>query len=400
MTDAERRLAYPGWRVAGAGTLAVFFAALVVVTFPVLLKPLSREFEWSRQQVSMAFAIAAGTAALFAAPLGAVLDRVDPRRVILPALALFGCAFAALALLTPSLAQLYAMFALLGALGIAISPVAWARPVSCWFSRRRGLALALVVAGGALGGVLHPPLLEALIRAAGWRPALIVLGLATLLFGTPLAARWLRAPPAAGRQTAAAEGVSFGAGLRDLRFWILAVCILCGTLVQNGVIVHLHALLTDRGVEPARAALALSLMAASALAGRLVTGSLIDRCFAARIGSILLLLAAAGAFLLASSQDFPGAVLGAALVAFGTGGEADIVPYLLSRCFGLRSFSALYGAAWMAGGIGGGLGPVLLGRAYDRSGSYDGALSALGIVALFAALALLALPRARAQRFA
>jgi MFS family permease len=396
--DAERSLAHPGWRVAAAGSVAVFFAALVMVTFPVLLKPLSAEFGWSREQVSAAFAIAAGTAALLAAPLGALLDRIDARRVVVPALAAFGCAFAALALLTKHLAQLYAMFALLGGLGIAISPVAWARTVSSWFTERRGLALATVVAGGAVGGMLHPPLLEALIGLAGWRAALAILGLAALVLGVPLAARWLRAPPlAAARSGAAAEGVAFGDGLRSLPFWILALCILCSTSVQNSVLVHLHALLTDRGFDPARAALALSLMAASAVAGRLVTGWVIDRFFAARVGSILLLLAAAGAFLLASSRGFAGAVLGAALVAFGTGGEADIVPYLLSRGFGLRSFSALYGAAWMAGGIGGGLGPVLLGRAFDNSGSYDDALFALGVVALIATLAMLALPRAWAQ---
>ena len=36
-------------------------------------------------------------------------------------------------------------------------------------------------------------------------------------------------------------------------------------------------------------------------------------------------------------------VLAAALIGFGMDGEADATPYLLSRYFGLRSFSLLYG---------------------------------------------------------
>ena len=39
-------------------------------------------------------------------------------------------------------------------------------------------------------------------------------------------------------------------------------------------------------------------------------------------------------------------VLAAVLIGFGMGGEADVIPYLLSRYFGLRSFSTLYGLTW------------------------------------------------------
>jgi len=36
----------------------------------------------------------------------------------------------------------------------------------------------------------------------------------------------------------------------------------------------------------------------------------------------------------------------AALIGVGAGGEAAITPYLLTRYFGLRAFSALYGLTW------------------------------------------------------
>ena len=53
------------------------------------------------------------------------------------------------------------------------------------------------------------------------------------------------------------------------------------------------------------------------------------------------------------------------------GGESDVTPYLFSRYFGLRSLSALYGFTWRSTGLAGAIEPVLMGRAYDATGSYE-----------------------------
>jgi MFS family permease len=389
----ERRIGYPGWRVAGAGGVGVFFASLVVVTFPVLLKPLSLEFAWTREQVSAAFAIAAGVGAVSAAPLGFLLDRVAARRIAAPALAIFGCAFASLAGLTASLGHLYAVFALLGLAGIGASPVAFGRVISSWFSARRGLALALVVTGGALGGVLHPPLAQALVRLLDWRGACLALGLFALLVGAPVVARFAVERPIERVERVRADAATFTSALRSRAFWLLGAGLMCGTMAQNSVVVHLHALLTDRGVGVDRAALAMSAMAFSAVAGRIVTGAVIDRRSASHAGAALMALAALGAFLLSAATSFATAVFGAVLVGFGTGGESDIAPYLVSRYFGLRCFSSLYGVIWFAGGVGGSVGPILMGRAFDLEGTYSTMLLRLAGAALFAALLMLALPR-------
>ena len=63
-------------------------------------------------------------------------------------------------------------------------------------------------------------------------------------------------------------------------------------------------------------------------------------------------------------------MLAAVLIGLGLGAEADITPYLLTRYFGLRSFSTLYGFTWTAYAIAGALGPMLMGRAFDATGSY------------------------------
>ena len=83
------------------------------------------------------------------------------------------------------------------------------------------------------------------------------------------------------------------------------------------------------------------------------------------------------------------------MIGFGMGGELDVTPFLLSRYFGLRSLSALYGVAWMAMGGGAAIGPLAMGRAFDANGSYDGMLVNLAGETLLAALLMLTLPRYR-----
>lgn len=85
----EDRLSYGGWRVLAGAAIGVFvsFASVVVYTFGIFLKPLTEEFGWSRESVSMAFGIAALTVAVCSPPLGMLLDRFGPLRIILPCIA-------------------------------------------------------------------------------------------------------------------------------------------------------------------------------------------------------------------------------------------------------------------------------------------------------------------------
>jgi len=75
------------------------------------------------------------------------------------------------------------------------------------------------------------------------------------------------------------------------------------------------------------------------------------------------------------------------------GGEADVTPYLISRYFGLRSFTVLYGLTWTFYAFAGTIGPVLMGKAFDATGSYETLLARLALVTLVVATLMLLLPR-------
>jgi MFS family permease len=122
-------------------------------------------------------------------------------------------------------------------------------------------------------------------------------------------------------------------------------------------------------------------------------GWLLDRFFGARVALAVNLATAAGIFLLAHAGSFSAGCLAAALIGIGAGGEAAITPYLLTRYFGLRAFSTLYGLTWTFYAAAGAIGPVILGRAFDLTGSYTSLLVVLAAALALAAVMNLFLPK-------
>jgi MFS family permease len=387
---------YYGWRVVLAASLGVMggFGSLFVFTFSVFLKPLQTQFGWSREAISSGFALAALAIAVCSPVLGRWLDRAGPRRIILPCMGVFGCGMVSLAFLRPHLWQFYATCALLGVVGNGTSQMGYSGAVASWFSDRRGAALALVMAGSGMGSIALPLMAEALIAHWGWRAGYVALGTTSLLLGLPLTWRYVRECDHAehGARHRLESGLTWRQGIGYWPFWIIVAMLFLSALSLNGAIAHLVALLTDRGVSPERAALAASILGVSSLGSRLLVGALLDRFAGQRVAFVMLTCSAAGIWLLAAASSLGSGLLAAGLMGLGLGGEADITPYLLTRYFGLRSFSTLYGFTWTFYAIAGGLGPVILGRGFDLTGSYASLLRLLAASTGLGAALMLLLP--------
>jgi MFS family permease len=368
----ESSPSYTGWHVTLAAFVGVMvsFAAIVPYTFSLFLSPLQLAFGWKREAISRGFAIAALTVAACSPFLGSLLDRLPPRRIILPCIAFFACGIASLSMLKGHISQFYATYVVLGIVGNGTAQLAYSRAVLTWFDRRRGLALALVLAGSGTGSILLPMLSQHVIATQGWRSAYLVLGTAALL-GLPLTALLVRNKPVAEVHHAMTdERIKVGDVLKTGTFWLIAIPVLLSAFSLNGAIAHLAALLVGRSVTPASAALALSMLGLSSIVGRLITGHLLDHIFAPIVSLAVLLIAGLGIVTLAYATSAPIGIFGAFLIGFGSGSEADVVPYLIAKYFGRTRFSTLYGLSWTAYAVGAAAGPVLLGHAFDQAGSY------------------------------
>ena len=387
---------YYGWRVVLAACLGVMagFGSLFVYTFTVFVKPLGAQFGWSRGAVSLGFGLAAISLGLVSPLLGHLLDRFGPRRIILPCMAVFGCAIASLAFLGSHLWQFYAVCIVLGLVGNGAAHLAYSRSISTWFQQRLGTALAFVMLGAGLGAMILPVVAQAVLSRSGWRASYASLGAIALLLGLPLSWRYIRERGPAHDQSApvAHSGITWQLGLRSYVFWIIVVVLFVSSISMNGAITQLSALLTDRGISPGDAALCASILGGSSVLARIGVGWLLDRFFAARVAFVVTLATASGVFLLAHANSLALGSFAAALIGVGAGGEAAITPYLLTRYFGLRSFSTLYGITWTFYAAAGAAGPVILGRAFDLTGSYTSLLTILAVALAAAAAMNLFLP--------
>jgi MFS family permease len=183
LNNREMQPNYKGWRVLAAAFFGVMsgYAVLIPYTFSIFLKPLSAAFGWRREQISFALGIAAVTVAICAPIVGGLLDRYGARRTLLPCFAIFGLAFASLALLTNNLWQFYFVFVVLGLVGNGTTQLGYSRIVSTWFTLRRGMALAWISVGAGVGAMILPLIAASVTTKYGWRTAYATLGCLVLV---------------------------------------------------------------------------------------------------------------------------------------------------------------------------------------------------------------------------
>jgi MFS family permease len=403
MTSKRPRFFY-GWLIVFVSSVGLFLGApLLVFSFSVFFKPLVMDFHASRASVSLAFSLFNLVGALSIPCTGMVIDRFGAKRVILAFTLLYGLVLCSALWVGDSLWQLYLFFIVLGiAMASGPAPVPYGVVISHWFNRRRGLALGLSMMGIAIGSVVVPILAQRLINSFGWRTAFAMFGGAVLLLPLPVIAVLLQNDPEqrglrpdgdekhqlSHMPPQDKEGLHWREILHSSTFWFL-MCIfsLAGASV-HGAVLHLSAILTDRGVTAERAAMAISLVGAAVMIGRLGSGYLLDRIFAPRVAILFYSATALGIAMLCAGINGNLTLVASFLVGLGMGAEVETMGYMVSRYFGLVAFGTAYGLAFGAFMISGAVGVLLMGAGYDRFHSYTVPLASL-CVAMVLALILL-----------
>jgi MFS family permease len=392
---------YGWWIVLVAGVaLSVHSAPTMAFTLGVFLKSLSQEFSWSRTQISLAFTLGALGMTLAAPFLGWLVDRFGARRVILPAALAFSLGVLSLYFLSAHLWHFYAIFLFTAVVGSGTTPVPYSKVISQWFDQQRGLALGLAMVGSSAGTFVMPSLAQALISSVGWRSAYVFLGLLTLGITLPVVGLFLTETPQlmglrpdgeVGASATAAKKPEQELGLsrREARhtatFWLLVSAAFLVSASFVGCLIHLVPLLTDRGVSAQSAAFATSVGAGGALLARAGTGYLLDRFFVAHVAVYFFCGSALGILLLWSGVVGGLAFVAAVLVGLGQGAEFDILPYAISRYFGLRAFGEIYGYTFAAVTLGAAVGPLVMGVSFDATGAYGLALISFAVASFTAA---------------
>jgi MFS family permease len=377
-----------GWRAGLGATLGMATGtSLFLLTSGFFVRPLGEAFHWSRGQIALgAFGSLLGAVATPAA--GWLSDRYGPRLVGAAGLAAVAVVFAGLSTLTGDIRVFYGWLVALHILGAASSAIVLSRPIAQAFDTYRGAALGLGLGLSALIVTAIMPLVASLIASQGWRIAYLVLAGAPGLLG--LGAVLLFVPPHRRLAVVPKTGeghASLAGALRDRRFWLIFVAMLAANLAFGGILGQLPAMLADRGVSAVGVGLAMSLLTASTVVGRLTNGVLMDRLWAPAVAGGTLLIPIGGLMLLlAPHAELGRAVAAVILLGLAQGGEATILSFFIARYFGFRAYGAIYGALAVAISFSLAGGGAMFGMVYDRTHAYDVALFvAAGGLALAAA---------------
>ncbi len=389
----------PWWIVFGSVLgLAVGNVTILQFSTSVLMKPIMAEFGWARTVPSAAVGLGTLFAA-FATPfIGKLIDRRGIKVVTLSAITLFALATAAMSIAPASAFVFLAMFAVVGLFSAGQAPLPYAKSIAASFDHRRGIALGIAMTGVGLGAALMPKLAQTYLEHFGWRGAFVALGATIFVIAFPAVALFLKEPgsrgPTLAAGSAALPGLEAREVVRSRDFWVMGFVFVCIPIVANGVIFHLVALLTDRGIPAPRAVAVFGAIGPSLIAGRLLCGYLLDRFHAPYVAVAMIITPALGVVTLLASADAGVTTVGAVLVGLGLGAEVDLIGYLQSRYFGLRAFGQVYGYLFAIFTIGAAVGPFVMGAMFDLSGSYRPILMTFPVVLAIAALAVVRLPRA------
>ena len=342
-----------------------------------ILHAVQAEFGAARADASLPYTLTMISFGVGAIAIGRLSDRFGIMLPVALATLLLGAGYATAALAPSLRAYALAQGVLIGA-GSAATFAPLIAHVSLWFTRRRGIAVAIFASGNYLAGTIWPPIVEHFIRTDGWRHTYMGIAAFCLLSMLPLTLCLRRRAPLA--EAPAVDGARVA--VRSPQALGLSGNALQGLLVLSGVSccvamsmpqVHLVAYCSDLGYGPARGAQMLSLMLGCGIVSRLAFGAICDRIGGLRT---LLLGGSLQGLALVLYLPFNGLVslyVVSALFGLFQGGIVPSYAIIVREFFDRAEAGVRVSTVITASIFGMALGGYLSGAIFDVTGSYRAA---------------------------
>ncbi len=329
--------------------------------------------------------------------VGRLLERFDHRKVMAVSICLLGVGMALYA--AGQQVWHFYLVALITGSGTAGSHLLPATTfITRVFRARRGSAMAVVVAGNGLGGLVFNPVTRRVIETNplslpyGYQSAYILAGATVVTVSLPVALFLLPRLGDIRRHSGnatdlrhAEASLSVRQAIRTPLYWMVAFMMVGVSFVFMGLNQHLFMHFVEvLGFSGSRSSRLIGVMMGMTLPGAIVAGSLADRI---GVRSTLLVFGAGLTVLLASTRFIAtpaSAWTFVMLYGFFNVLQTVVPPLLVADVFGSDHFSSLFGTLIVAQTLGAAAGPFVLGMQYQVSGHYRGAF-ALSLVVLVAA---------------
>lgn len=410
-----RRGIHYGWVIAAVTFLAMLTTSAALGLPGAMLRPLSREFAWSTEQISSVFAVRFVLFGLLGPFAAVFILRFGLRRVMVTASCLIAVAMV-LATRVTELWQLFVLWGLVLGCGTGLTALVLGAVVANrWFTTRRGLVVGILAGSTATGQLIFLPAAAWLIEHVGWRYAVIpvfaacvvVVAIVLLLMRDTPQEIGLNAYGEPARSTDdAAPAVNapiswwgpftiLVEAARNRTFWILAATFFICGLSTNGLVqTHFISLCGDNGLAAVPAASVLAMMGVFDLVGTTLSGYLSDRWDNRKLLFWYYGLRGLSLFWLPYST-FTLYGLSTFALFYGLDWIATVPPTvnLVAQQFGKERAGLIFGWVFAAHQLGAAVAAYGAGLTRTLLLTYNPALFAAGLACLVAAVAVMAIPK-------
>ena len=391
--DAGRLPFYYGWvnvaLAAGAmvGTLPGRTQGLGLIT-----EPLLSDLHIDRVVFAQINVWATLIGAVFSIGVGRLIDRFGSRSVVTAVSVLLG-----IVVLTMSRAQGVVLLAVLITLtrgfGQSALSVVSITMVGQWFVRRLNLAMAVYSILLSIGFMAAFPIVGAVVVNSGWRTAWGGVGLALLLVLAPVAWLLVRSSPEKSGMAHEDEtrsqvddvrddeaGYSLREAMSTPAFWAFALSSAIYGLVASGIALFNEAILAERGFDAFTYHRSLVIIALTSLAGNFLGGWLTQKWAMNRVMATAMGLLALSLLALPYVRTQLHVAIYAVVMGLAGGFVIVIFFSFWSRAFGRTHLGKIQGAAQAFTVVASAIGPLLLAKCVEQTGSYSAAFYVTAVI--------------------
>jgi predicted MFS family arabinose efflux permease len=401
ITSDETSIRYDGWRiVAVCFMLATFGWAFGFYGQSVYVAELQRLHGWPASLISSGTTFFYLSGAALVVYVSEAVKGFGPRTCMVAGI----CTMAVAAIGIGQVSEPWQLY-----LANAVLAFGWAgtslgmitNTLGLWFDRKRGMAISLALNGASFGGIIGVPLLVAAIGHFGFSGGMTAAAVVMVVVMIPVILLFVGRPPipastsAVGAADAPSPTQIRARAFRDVGFLSVSFAFALVLFAQVGFIVHLISFL-DSVIGRQQAALAVALLTAMAVVGRVLFSFVIDR-LNQRLASALSFVSQAVALLVIINIHRDYALIAAcALFGFSVGNLITLPALIVQREFDPRSFGVLVSLITGINQITYAFGPGVIGLLRDLSGSYT--LPFYGCIAVELTAAVLIMMRGRGRK--
>ena len=374
-TVPESSIRYDGWRiVAVCFLLATFGWGLGFYGQSVYVAELHRLHGWPTSLISSGTTLFYLSGAVLVAFVAEAIKAFGPRNCMIAGT----LAMAAAGVVMGQVREPWQLYLANAALAIGWAGTSLGmitNALGLWFDSKRGMAISLALNGASFGGIAGAPLLVAAIGHFGFPAAMTLAAAVMVALMVPVILIVVGKPPAPAHSGVAAGQAALSPtqirtrALRDFRFLSVSIAFARVLFAQVGFIVPLIAVL-DSVIGRGRAAIAVALLTAMAVVGRVLFSFVIDR-MNQRLASALSFVSQAAALVIVINVRNEAALMAAcALFGFSVGNLITLPALIVQREFDPRAFGVLISLITAINQVTYAFGPGVVGLLRDASGSY------------------------------